>query len=420
MALGFRPNWFCYQSPDKTPANCRFCIVDSGFFGSSYGSTQSLPSLPLGEFEGVPILFGRPRVERRGDCVVLHADLLASAFFLATRYEEWVRSEVRDRHGRFPGRESLPYRAGFLHRPILEEYAILLRKYAAEAGVDLPRPKRKFSVLLTHDVDSLGAGSGIMNALKALGNSVLGRLSASDALRAAARRLGWRNDPMDNLHEVAGWDNRLLKAFPDRAKAHYFFLAAKNSNYDRCCDLDDPKTRKAIHAVKEAGAIIGLHASYEAGMQPEKINDERQRLETVSGMPIHHNRHHYLGWRETRDGHALAASGIDWDSTLGYADVAGFRLGVCRPIPLFEPEKQCLLGVEEHPLAVMDTALSAPDYLNLDEESAFEQVRRLADAVKKHEGELVISWHNYTLASNYPSYHRRLYPRILEYIAGLF
>ena len=81
-------------------------IYPSGFFDESvYGTARSLPTLPLSSIEGVPLLFGSPQMEWEGDTCVVYADLLASTYFLMTRYEEMLRRSVRDTHGRFPGRE---------------------------------------------------------------------------------------------------------------------------------------------------------------------------------------------------------------------------------------------------------------------------------------------------------------------------
>jgi hypothetical protein len=99
--------------------------------------------------------------------------------------------------------------------------------------------------------------------------------------------------------------------------------------------------------------------------------------------------------------------------------VAGFRLGVCRPVPLFDPIRQCLLGIEEHPLVVMDCTLDRLNYMNLGEEDAFDYVCRLADATRHHQGEFVCLWHHMALASTDTSYHTRLYPRVLDYLAGI-
>lgn len=132
-------------------------IIPSGFFdGQTYGTPASLPELPLQEVQGIPLLFGSPKEEWIRDTWVVHADIIASTYFLISRYEEMVRRGLRDEHGRFPGKESLPYRAGFLHRPIVDEYRMLLHRWAAPIPVtctrgkkanpeDLPHARRRFS-----------------------------------------------------------------------------------------------------------------------------------------------------------------------------------------------------------------------------------------------------------------------------------
>ena len=98
---------------------------------------------------------------------------------------------------------------------------------------------------------------------------------------------------------------------------------------------------------KESGPTIRIVPS----------NCELKVLEHVAAIPITKSRHHFPHWREPEYGHDLAAAGITWDTTLGYAAVARFRLGVSTPIPLFRPAQQRLLGIEEHPLTVMDCIL---------------------------------------------------------------
>ena len=99
-------------------------IMPSGFFDVGvYGTDAADPKLSLLEWEGVPLLFGTPCVTRAyaGGPILIHADIVASTYYLVSRYEEMYRRTERDAYGRFPGKKSLPYRAGFLHRPIVEE-----------------------------------------------------------------------------------------------------------------------------------------------------------------------------------------------------------------------------------------------------------------------------------------------------------
>lgn len=414
------PAWLTYGGQAPADERWRIHVVASGFFGERHGEPSSLPTLPLMEIEKTPLLFGKPIVERRGNTLMVHADIIASTYFLVTRYEEWVRRDVRDEHGRFPGRESLPFRANFLDRPIVDEYAALLRRWAKEIGIEIPAPRRQLSALLTHDVDTLGPSRGPVQAARRLAGGLLGRRPFREALGAAAVALGMKRHPLDNLHDVIRLDQELARRFPsDRCRSIYFFMAGGGSAHDGAYDVASARIRNRLRQVTSAEAEIGLHVSYEAGHRPERIAGERRVLEQVAGARIHQNRHHYLAMREPEDARLLAAAGIDWDATLGYADVAGFRLGVCRPIPLFDPIRQCLVGIEEHPLLVMDCTLDRPNYMNLGEEEAFDYVCRLADATLRHRGEFVVLWHNTVLATTEPGYHRRLYPRVLDYLGQL-
>lgn len=110
-------------------------IIPSGFFDDDIYMTQaSMPQLPLEEVNGVPLLFGNAQIIRNDQQIVVFADIIASTFFLITRYEEYVNKGDRDQYGRLSGRKSLPYRADFLMRPIVDEYGKLLRRWLRETG----------------------------------------------------------------------------------------------------------------------------------------------------------------------------------------------------------------------------------------------------------------------------------------------
>jgi len=414
------PSWLTYGGHPRNDDRSRVHIIASKFFADGYGTPSSLPVPPLAEIEGVPLPFGKPITERCGRTLVVHADIIASTYFLTTRYEEWMRGDVRDEHGRFPGKASLPCRAGFIDRPVVDEYASLLRKWAGLIGIEIPKPDRRFSVLLTHDVDFIGPPRGSVRAARCIVSGVLGRRPLRRAMRDATVAGRLRDHPCDNLDEVVRLDQWLTGCFPpDRCRSMYFFMAGGHTPYDGGYHLRSSRVLRRLQYVSQSGADIGLHASYEAGAEPIRVGIERRVLQEAAGLPIEKNRHHFLCWREPEHGVAIAEGGIRWDATLGYADIAGFRLGVCRPIPLFDPIRQRPLGIEEHPLIVMDCTLDRPSYMNLGEDAAFDHVRRLADATSQHQGEFVMLWHNTVLASSDASYHRRLYPRVLDYLGKL-
>jgi hypothetical protein len=87
--------------------------------------------------------------------IICSLDMLQLSRFFLVRREEIIRRNVRDQHGRFPGNESLFFRAGCLGRPIVDEYGALLQKWLRETGEDmLAPPGRIDKIYLTHDVDA--------------------------------------------------------------------------------------------------------------------------------------------------------------------------------------------------------------------------------------------------------------------------
>jgi hypothetical protein len=410
-----------YQPPcARIPGDAAVWIVASGFFGEGYGTAESLPTLPLREIEGIPLLYGAPEIRREGDRLIVHADIIASAFFLVTRYEETVRREVRDVHGRFPGRESLPYRCGFLDRPIVDEYAQLLRKWLREVGLMIPEPSRRFSAFLTHDIDNLRRYQTIFRTVEAFGKAVLGRSSLREIPVGLAVSLGLKQDPLDTFEEMIRLD-RSPRERPTsiHSESFYFFMVRKNSRYGGDYNIHGKAARDTISRILTSGARIGLHTSYDAGIHPELIAEEKNELEEVCGFPIRHNRYDFLNWREVEDGWALARAGIECDYTLGYADVAGFRLGVCHPISLFDPIQMEPFGIEEHPLIVMDVTLSGPKAMSLSEDEAFNCCRRLIRETAKQKGQFIMLWHNDRFVQRSGNYHPRLYRGLLDELAAV-
>ena len=116
--------------------------------------------------------------------------------------------------------------------------------------------------------------------------------------------------------------------------------------------------RRAVRTVLASGASIGLNTSYEAGGQPEQIAPERRALEQVAGAAIRQNRHHDLAARAgRRPSHCRRRDHLGLDA--GFCRRGRVPVGVCHPVPLFDLAGNCPLGIEEHPLIVMDTTLSA-------------------------------------------------------------
>lgn len=150
-------------------------IIRSHFFNDSiYGSEGSMPEWPLKKYKDMEILYGEAREEERNGNLLIYGDLIASSYFFLTRYEEMIRSTVRDIYGNYPARESLLYQINRLQVPVVDRYGELLCEKLKQLGYDLKETKNGFSKLyFTHDIDVPFSVYSFKNMIKAMGKSIL-------------------------------------------------------------------------------------------------------------------------------------------------------------------------------------------------------------------------------------------------------
>lgn len=406
-----------YTSDQREFYRYRVVIVPSPFFDPQvYGTAASMPAFPIREVEGVPLLFGSPRMEWHNTTLVVYADILAATYFLISRYEEIQRRDVRDEHGRFPGRESLPYRAGFIHRPVVEDYGKLLRGWLRQTGVPVDEPEAGIgSVRLTHDVDTPFYCRSFRNL-------------AREAVRHKNFRSAWNmhkgsleEDPYYTFPRMLAQDNEVReKLGPGRCSSVYFLRTGGRSALDRPhYSLRTGDGASLLSLLLANQAEIGLHSSYDAGKDPSLIRGEKESLEKAAGQTIRYNRHHFLTSREPEDMQWLEGANITDDFTMGYPDMAGFRLGTCRPVRWINPVNRRLSPLILHPLTMMDVTLSEPGYMNLSYEQALAYATGLIGQVKQSGGELTLLWHNNSFATEVlpegsAAWHKELYTALLN------
>ena len=394
---------------DKTQwSKYKVVIVPSNFFNDNiYGTQQSMPSLPLQEIEGIPFLYGTPLIEKIDNTIICHADIIASTYFLISRYEEYINpNSNRDPHGRYIGKHSVPAQARFIHRPIVEEYGELLRNLLQQAGIPLlPIPQQINHIYLTHDIDSITN----YRRIRGLIGGILRRENITTILKSL---ININNDPAYTFPWILNQDNQL-----PQATQIYFVKAARQAS-----GLDRPAYnlvgKNFTHLKKEIltsspKAIFGLHASYKSGNIPDIISDERKLLQyAIENQQITTSRHHYLRSLQPNDMEALIDARITDDYTMGYADIAGFRLGTCRAVRFINPATRKLTSLTLHPLTIMDCTLSEPHYMNLTYKEALSYSQTLINETKQHNGDLCLLWHNTRFTNN--DYHSQLYSQIIK------
>lgn len=399
-----------YNPNEKDIDRYKIVILSSGFFEDM----TLLPKLPLEEWERTPILFGKPVIEQKAGTVILHADLIASAFFLLTRHEETLRTNCKDQHGRFIGKESLPYRAGFIHRPIIDEYGFLLRKLLRGNGVSIAEPPQTFNrIYLTHDVDYLAH----YRKLKPVIGTLKHQKNTGIALKTYFGSI--YNDPWFTFPWLFEQNKKIENLFGEKVKSIAFVKpAGGNQPEDKPISNTFGKDFQTFFRLcKENQVKIGLHPSYEAGENPSLIAKEKKILENASKERITSSRHHFLRALKC-DMEPLIECGISDDFTLAYADVAGFRLGTSRAVQWIDTQKKRVTPLLLHPLTIMECSLNDERYMNLPPEAAYDYSIRLIEQVREHNGDLVLLWHNTAVEKNGLSYQRELYEKLIDYLSN--
>ncbi len=372
----------------------------------------SLPSRPLQMWDTkidrincplvdhiIPVIYGDMFLKERYDeiCrgekpVILPLDILGSAFFMLTRYEEIVRPE-RDGHDRFPATASLAYQEGFLERPIINEYLEILWFYLQKITTQ-QRKQRDFCIVPTHDVD-------IPYKYRTVSPWKVGMSLAADLIKRKSLRLFYQNvrrvvtqkDPYDtfdmimNISEDAG----IISSF--------YFMAGGNTKFDPGYSLKSPAIQKIIQIIAQRGHNVGFHPSYEAGMNRKLWQKELDALRRAVGdIPLVGGREHFLRFQVPLTWRFWAESGLDYDTTLGFADRAGFRCGTCYPFQVFDVEQRIMLDLVERPLILMECTVIDECYMHLGyTKEALEHMLLLKEMCKMFAGEFVVLWHNSSL-----------------------
>jgi hypothetical protein len=411
-------------------AGPRHLTLPEGLFATDparWLTEASLPPSPLPrrEVEGrlLPVLYG-PRpvpstvLSQDGHAVRVGIDVLGSAFFMLTRYEE-VAVGARDVYGRFPASSSIAHREGFVALPIVDAYVELMWSALRRLWPRLERRRRSFRLALTHDVDDPLSflGRTVPRLARQLAADALVRRDRALALRrvrswAAMRRGDHRLDPYNTFDFLMGVSER-----HGISSAFYFLATKQPSPLDGSYTLDHPWVRSLIAKIHGRGHEIGYHAGFDTYRDAQRTEEEFRRLRAVASelgvsQSVWGGRQHYLRWENPSTWANWERAGLDYDSTLGFADRVGFRVGTCHEFRTFHVRERRPLSLRERPLLVMDRTLF--DYMKLSPQDALQTVLEVARECRRAAGTLTLLWHNSTLPT---AAQRRWYEALTNALA---
>ena len=399
-------------------------IYASDFFGKDYLKPSSMPTTPLRRYEGLPVIYtGQGHldsmVKQSEKTIETDIDIIASSFFMVTRYEE-VIIDAKDRYDRFPASASLSYREGFLDRPVVNEYIELLRSWIRLLLPDLePEPfwpdNKDFAFCLTHDVDAIRRYSA-RPPLERIASAILRQNSPRLALSTATEYLlvlsHIRKDPYDTFDYMLGLEKSHC------IKSSFYFMSGGGSSQVSYV-ATEPLVARLIKQLEEAGCDTGLHAGYDSYNDPSIMSTEKANIDKVVSNRVYGCRQHVLRWKTPDTWRIQEKLGIFYDTSLAYADHIGFRGGICLPYQPFDIIENRQLSIWELPLTAMEGSLQNPRYQGMSPENACEEIIRHIDTVKALHGVFVLLWHNssFYIHGGWKGW-REVYETILQYLDG--
>ena len=325
------------------------------------------------------------RIEKQDKTYIVHTDVIYNTFFYISRAEELLVSE-RDEHGRFLAKHSMLGQKNRLMIPLIDEYSRAMIKM-----LDLSLPEPGFShIYLTHDVDTIAHYRHLRGAI--------GGVMRGHCKQVIAARRDIHNDPAYTFSWLIAQDKKV-----EGAEVVYFVkdTPGKGKDYPQY-DLQGADFTGLKRQLEDSGAQLGWHSSAYA------IGDEAKGEEAIRREK---HRSHYLSCSIEKM-QQLVEMGVKDDFTMMFADQAGFRLQTTRAVRWINPMTWQLTELTLHPMTVMDCTLSHEHYMGLSEDEAYFECQRLFEKVHQNAGEVVLLWHN-TIINN-ESYHKTLYPKVLE------
>lgn len=352
----------------------------------------------------IPVLYplsgeARTFYDLKDDCLCFHHDLLKSIFHLLSGYEE-LKNTARDSYGRFPYQESLQFKLGIIHKPVVNYYMEIivkgLREFSSRQGI--PFKKRTIFdgpiLMLSHDVDLIDAYDFKETAYKF--KQLLGlaespytfKGKAGDAFTALSHFLNLfsRTNPFWNFDKLMTWEEE--RGF----HSSYYFLE-KDGKYDNSrYKFHQSRIKKLIHELVSRGHEIGIHGTMQSWDNPEHLGRSLEHLYTVSPEPVTGVRQHYLRFKPGVTARIQAEAGLAYDASLGFSEHEGFRNSYCWPFRFFDFERQRSMDFWEIPLTLMDVTHFYKRILKL--EQSREAVQMLSAEVVKFNGIFSLLWHN--------------------------
>jgi hypothetical protein len=313
-------------------------------------------------------------------------DIFSAAFFLVSRYEEYLPFEP-DKYGRFPHQASLAFKEGFLEVPLinrwLEDLKIALRRHFPEIIFRL----KDFKFIPSYDIDI-----AYSYKFKGFGRNLGGFFRSVSKMQWNYFLDRWdvlfnkKKDPFDSYEWL---DSLHLYC---RTRAYYFFLLAKKQTGVDKNISPEKSEMKSLVAYHTGGYTVGIHPSWQSGDEQAILMEEADLLSEIAGRPVKYSRQHYLRMTMPQTYRNLIDVGIEKDFTLGYGSSNGFRASIASSFYWYDLRAERKTSLMLFPFCFMDATCFYENQLS--PQAAYTELMGYYKRIRQVNGLMVTIWHN--------------------------
>ncbi len=323
-----------------------------------------------------------------GDKSAIPFDIFAASFYMLSRYEEYL-PQVKDEFGRCIATESLAFKEGFLHQPVVDIWAYKFKKALELQFPEFEFQSRSYTIQPIIDIPS-PYNYRLKGVIRSLGGTL------KDLLRFRFKGLytryivlfGLKHDPYDTFKYI------INKQKQTRSKFLVFFLTGSYSTFDKSITINK---RKYVALIKHLADYckIGLKASYFSVKDIDVLKKEKLKMEDVINTALRMSRFSFSKVNLPVSYRNLVQLEIYEDYTMGYSDHVGFRAGSCTPFLFYDLDYEVQTPLKICPYHMMDASLLKTTSL-LDKKAV---LKALIHQVKMVDGIFVPVFHNYTFSN---------------------
>lgn len=311
-------------------------------------------------------------------------DLFGAAFWLLTRYEEYLPHKT-DPFNRFHYKSSLAYQYDFIDQPLVNLWLYELKKLLADKFPSLEFRPRSYSFLSSIDIDN-----AFKYKYKGFVRTLAGFISDRSFRKMKQRfsiAFNNRRDPFDCYDFLIGAHKQFNQ------KAIYFFLLGDYGDNDKNHSSSNLHFQSLIKHLADY-SMVGIHPSFGSSNNLHQLKVETSRLSNITHKTITKSRQHFSILKFPNTYRDLLQAGMLADYSMGYTNYNGFRASYCYPYNWYSLDSESQTPLKLHPFSLTENTVS----FDAERTSAsfVELAKPLVEIVKRYDGQLVSIFHNDT------------------------